>query len=244
MAEFVSMGDATVLFLDALKLSKLMNKKNLGVKKAMADATNFEVFYKKFVPTVADANFDGSVFSEFADDANNEQLYDRLSTQGHVATFGVAGAAVGDVAYSYKATLNQFDPIRSDSPESLIMADIAMVVDTPPVIRGYILEDSRTVRTGNFNGAAVNLGTAPAGTKLYGALHVIAGSGGTLTVTIESDDNAGMTSPVTVFSFAALTGLGQEQKSGSSNLQTHYRVAVTITGGTDWQFAVAIGYAK
>jgi len=115
---------------------------------------------------------------------------------------------------------------------------------TDNIADGSLGANAPATSTADFFGSAVQLGTVPAGKQLYASLHVIAGTGGTLTVTIQSDDNSGMLTPATVFAFTGATGFTQELKNGSSNLQTYYRVKAQITGGTGWQFFVAAGYAK
>lgn len=97
---------------------------------------------------------------------------------------------------------------------------------------------------GNFNGTTVDFGTPPVGEDLYGTLHVISGSGGTLTVTVQSDDNSGMTTPATVFAFTGVTGPGKQMFGPvSSNLQRYYRIIATITGGGGWHLFSSVGYS-
>ena len=100
--------------------------------------------------------------------------------------------------------------------------------------------------TGTYTGSQViNLGTAPVGQQLYVGLHVVEMTGtGSLAITVKSDDNSGMSSPATVGSMTTATGLTQEVKGFSSNLQQYYRIDWTLSGGSGWQFAVAAGYGK
>jgi len=355
MAEFVAMNESVRLFLDSIKLSCDLNSINFGVVRTMADGTTFCDEYKKFVPTTRDANLSGAGFSDFTNDANNEQLYNRLSTEGHIVSID----ANDDAAYFYKTSLEKFDPLKADSPEALHMFEFSLKkFATAPVIRGEVAENSdrvfstpsapsaalkspaaagnvddgthtykvtfvnalgesapsaasgivtvadqtvngqvtvtittgpsgttsrkiyRTVagNTGNYklvgtvaNNTAttfndnvadsglgadapstgsytgdevVNLGTVPSGKQLYAVLHVIAAGTGNLVVTIESDDNSGMLTPATVFSFTTATGLTAEIKNGSSNLQQYYRAKWTVSAGSGWQFFIALGYAK
>lgn len=359
MPEFVAVADSVKMFLDALKLSVNLNSINFGLMRSLEEATTFPDQYRRFLPGLKDAQFTGTGQADFADNANNELLYERLSSEGHIVSLGVGGAEPGDVAYFYKTSIERFDPIKGD-PGAISMFDFSLKkYASAPVIRGIILSDGsqtfstpiapvatlaspdtpgnvdngthsykqtfvnalgesapgpksnvitiadKTVNgqvtipltvgpegttarklyrseagdagpwklqsttannnsgvvitdnvadaslgadapsTGTYTGSTVvNLGAVPAGKQFYAVLHVIEAGTGNLDITVQSDDNAPMATPATVFVFTTATALTQELKNGSSNLQTHYRIVTTVSAGSGWKFFVAIGYGK
>lgn len=357
--EFVAQSDNVKLFIDSLKLSAKLNAINSVTMRDMPAATTFPDEYKRHLAGLLDKQLSGTGQADFADNENNEMLYERLSTEGHLVSVGYGGAIAGSPAEVFKTSLEKFDPIKG-GPGAISMFDFSLKkYASAPVIRGFVLNDAslidiavptapvaalaspaapgnvdngthsykytfvnaqgesapsassnvititdKTVNgqvvvtiaigpasttqrklyrrvagdtgtwkllatvanntaisytdniadvslgadapatsTADFFGTIVQFGTAPGGTQMYASLHVIAGTGGTLTVTLQSDDNAGMTTPATVFAFTGATGLTQELKNGSTNLQSYYRIKAEITGGVGWMFFVAAGYA-
>lgn len=132
------------------------------------------------------------------------------------------GGAVGDVA-PYKAS----------------------ATSTWPLVRGQIGHPTGTARTTTGVGTSVLLGAVPAGKFLFAAIHVLSVSGTTpsMTVRVESDDNVGFTSAVTVATFTAATAAGgQILRVAGPNTDTYYRLAWTITGTTpSFLFVAPIG---
>lgn len=241
--EFAVFNDQVTVFLDALKLSAEMDQATFAVNKTLTESTVFPNIFKKYTPTIADAQFAGKVFSDFSDNGNNEQMWDRLSLQGHLISIGNGGADRGNTAYFYKCSLDKFDPIKADSPDKLQQMDLSAVMANPPVIKGKILESGKILHnTFPLLTTGVNFGTPPAGKKLYASLHVIGGAG-TFNATMQSSPDAGFASPTIVFVFDPVTGKTQQYKSGSANLKAFYRLSIAATG-SNWMFFCAAGYAK
>ena len=99
-------------------------------------------------------------------------------------------------------------------------------------------------RTASGNGSAVAF-TAPTATQtLYAQWHLLAVSGtGSVVFTIQTDDNAGFTTPTTRITSSSLTavGAGAGTLAGALTGETHIRVAYTITGFTSATFVVSAG---
>ena len=108
------------------------------------------------------------------------------------------------------------------------------------LVQGTVMHNA--TRTAGGNGTARQLGAVSATQKLYAALHVTSITGGTLTVSIESDDNSGMTSAVTQDSFTAATAIGGEWLTPIAGAITddYWRVTWTYTG-TTVDFIVVLG---
>ncbi|MGW1762757.1 hypothetical protein ACWCQL_01470 [Streptomyces sp. NPDC002073] len=120
-------------------------------------------------------------------------------------------------------------------------------VSTWPLVRGQIAHPPGTARTATGTGTALNLGVVPAGRRLYAALHVlsVAGTGTpSITVSVESDDGAGMASPASRLTFAAATAAGGQilRTDSAAITDTHYRAAWSVSGTSpSFMFALALG---
>lgn len=117
---------------------------------------------------------------------------------------------------------------------------------TLSLARGQSAHPSGVPRTGNGSGTAVQLGAVAANRKLYANLHVLSVTGTstpTLTVSVQSDDNSGFTTPTTRGSFAAKTAIGGEPIQIAGPITDDWwRVSWTITGSTpSFLFLAAFG---
>jgi hypothetical protein len=116
-----------------------------------------------------------------------------------------------------------------------------------PIARGQVLANATVGASGT--GTACLIGAASAGQTVCMALHVLSMSGTspTLAVVVQSDDNVGFTSPVTVATFAtasAGTNLFQFASVAGPRADTYYRVSYTVTGtGPSISFVAALGLA-
>ncbi|MFF0469331.1 hypothetical protein ACFYPX_18105 [Micromonospora zamorensis] len=114
-----------------------------------------------------------------------------------------------------------------------------------PLSRGLVLHPPGTARTATGNGVTRQLGAVAAGRALYVTAHVlsVAGTTPSLTVVVESDDNAGMTTPVTRATFTAATAVsGQAVQILGPITDDWWRVRWTITGtGPSFLFVAAAG---
>ncbi|MFI6270733.1 hypothetical protein [Micromonospora zamorensis] len=114
-----------------------------------------------------------------------------------------------------------------------------------PLSRGLVLHPPGTARTATGNGVVRQLGAVTSGRALYVTVHVLSAAGTTpsLTVVVESDDNAGMSSAVTRATFtAATTAGGQSVQIVGPVTDDWWRVRWTITGSTpSFLFVAAAG---
>ncbi|MCX4752893.1 hypothetical protein [Kitasatospora purpeofusca] len=153
-------------------------------------------------------------------------------------------ATVGSLAYLTQA-------LRTDYTLGGAVGDLAPwsgnASGTGVTARGQIAHPPGTARTSNGAGTALQLGAVPDGRSLYAALHVLSAAGTTpsLTVRIESDDNADFTTATTRATFNAATGLGgQALASAGPVTDDWWRVAWTVSGTTpSFTFVAALGLA-
>lgn len=116
-----------------------------------------------------------------------------------------------------------------------------------PLVKGTVLHPTTTAKTSSSNGTGQILGAVSSTQKLYASLHVVSVSGTlpTLDVIVQSDDNAGFTTPTSRITFSQATAVGGQYATPVSGAitDTRFRVNYTI-GGSDtptFTFLVAVG---
>jgi hypothetical protein len=106
---------------------------------------------------------------------------------------------------------------------------------------GVVMYDDSTASSGNTSGSQV--GSVSATRAMFANLHVTAAAGTSLDVVVQSDDNAGFTSPTNRITFTQATGVTSEHLSVAGAITDDYwRISYTIVGGS-FTFVVAIGAA-
>lgn len=173
----------------------------------------------------------------------DEELFNRIGLTDAPLSYGAAGAAEGDLAYSFQALAAEYSP-GGQIGEMMQFAASAQAASGDGLVRGTLMHNGAETASGNGTGR--QLGAVAAGQKLFGALHVLAaaGTGPTLDVTIESDDNSGFTSAVTRMTFAQQTGIGFEWATPIEGPITDdwWRVVWSLggTGGPSFTFPLIL----
>ncbi|MFE2556673.1 hypothetical protein ACFXGT_11645 [Streptomyces sp. NPDC059352] len=220
------------------------NKVELSGEVEEKETTNYASGgWKERIGGIGSAEISGEGFWQagdpsLIDDASWAQL-------GGVGPWTVCpdAAQVGSLAYLTRALRSNYQLLGA-------VGDVAPWTGTAksswPLVRGQIAHPPGTARTATGTGTALNLGAIPAGKRLYAALHVLSVAGATpsLTVSIESDDAAGMATPTARLSFDAATAAGGQalRTDAAAITDTHYRVAWAISGTTpSFMFAVSLG---
>lgn len=108
-------------------------------------------------------------------------------------------------------------------------------------IRGQVAKAKADVSATGATGSVVNLGQVGAAQFLYATFHVFT-AGTTITVLVESDDNANFTSATTRQTIGPITTTGGTwmTRVAGAITDTHYRFNVSAVTGT-FQIAGAIG---
>lgn len=111
------------------------------------------------------------------------------------------------------------------------------------VVRQNIMLPKAT-RASTTVGSVVYLGPLVAGQLLIGVLHVFAVTGGTWTLTIESDVDPTFASPTVVQTFTGAAGITREAVSTRGPIADGYfRATLTKVGGTSCVASAALGIA-
>lgn len=197
--------------------------------------------------TCIGGNKSGTVNLEFMQDPAtlgvDDTLWPLLGTAG-VPKSICTNSADGSVAYLLQSIPLSYTPVQG-APGDLAMGTISGASSTGPVVRGALLHPSNVTRSTTSTGTGRQLGAVVAGKSMYAALHVISASGTTpsLTVVLQSDDNAGFTTPTSRISFTAATGRTSQLSSVAGAITDDYwRVSYTISGTTPvFAFAVTAG---
>lgn len=169
----------------------------------------------------------------------DSEVFANIGTNKAAAT--VAGAsAAGSVAYVFRPTELQyqmFGPVGQITPFALTTANH----DGVGAARGKLLAAKQTVSaTGALTGFQV--GAVSATQSIYIATHVFT-AGTSITLQIQSDDNAGFTSPTNQATVGALTAAGGTWTEVAGAITDDYwRVNVSAASGSTI-LAVAVGIA-
>jgi hypothetical protein len=117
----------------------------------------------------------------------------------------------------------------------------ASVTDSVGLVRGWLAKAMGDVSATGALGTAKQGGAVSATQYLYATLHLIGTAGTTITVVVESDDNAGFTSATTRATFGPLTAVGGTwaTRVAGAIADTYWRMRVTAITGT-WSVAGAI----
>lgn len=114
------------------------------------------------------------------------------------------------------------------------------------LVRGQVLHPL-AARTATGSGTAATFTTPVAGQGIWASFHVLAVSGtGTITFTIQTDDNSGFTSATTRLTATAMSAVGGQFATAATGAlagETHIRVGYTIAGFTSVTFFAAAGVA-
>lgn len=166
-----------------------------------------------------------------------------LVSPGVTNTFTVAptGDTVGNIAYfgqSKTTTLTELSGAVGEVAGFTLDA-----AGTNRLVRGAMLHPV-TARTATGNGTAVAFTPPTATQSLHAAFHVHSVTGtGTITFTVQTDDDSGMAGAVTRITSSAFAAVGHQFASLAGALagETHIRVVYTISGFTSVTFSVAAG---
>lgn len=162
----------------------------------------------------------------------DDRFWAELNTTGNVMTVTPTGAVVGDTAY-FTRVLRPNYTFGAEVGDVLPFSTTAMG-DGTALVRGVIADNQARTATGTT--AVRTLVVPTASTRPYAAIHVLAASGTTpsLTVALQGDDAIGFPSPAVVATSSAITAPGSIWLQGAygATLDSFYRLSYTVTGTT------------
>jgi hypothetical protein len=153
------------------------------------------------------------------------------------------GGVEGSAGYFTQGVFLGYTPIEGE------VGDLAMQQGSwrgrTPLVRGTLTSVATVTASGN--GTGFQLGPVAATQRVWAAVHFLTAGGTTPSITarVESDDNAGFTTPTTQITFTAATAKGGQFASLLGPVtDTYWRCAWTVSGTTpSFQVRALIGIA-
>ena len=233
---------------DNLNLSCFANQVDVMAEADELDVTTFcGGGYRQKITGLASLSVNASGFQDYTSPAPGTVLNATtdLVSPGTTRTFTVApqGDTVGNTAYLGAAKATTLNELSGAVGE--VAAFSLNLAGTSRLIKGKMLH-AVAAETATGSGTITTMAGPSATQSLYAAFHVYAVTGtGTITMNVQTDDNATPTSPTTRITSTAFAAVGSELKSvaGAFASETHIRVIWTIAGFTSVTFSVAAGVA-
>lgn len=174
-----------------------------------------------------------------ADSVDDEAFGDLAVARAHTWT---ATGVETDPAWLFNAAKSNYSlggPVGPLAPFALT----STATDKFGAVRGQLAKAKGAMAATGALGSVVQLGAVAANQYLYATFHVFT-AGTTVTVQVQSDDNAGMTTPTTVATIGPLTARGGTfmTRVAGPITDTFYRFNVSaITGAFVAAGAIGIG---
>lgn len=238
-------------FAGAVDLTGVSNKAEVTPSVDTVDVTNFgSAGWKEILGGLAETEIALAGFFESGTVAaagtfEDPELFAQLGAVGPWSLMP-AGAADSGLAYLTNALEASLNAIQGSIGDAAGFE--AMAKGSTKLARGVVGHPPGTARTSTGTGTANQLGALSAAQSLYVNLHVlsIAGTTPSLTVRVESDDNAGFSSATTRGTFTAATTAvgGQHMRIAGPITDDYWRAAWTISGSSpSFLFLVTFGRA-
>jgi hypothetical protein len=222
-----------VIWVHDQDFTTVSNQVNMSITVEDQDATVFGTNgYRARLPGLrnVEANIEGLL-----DAPQDNSTFTNISVVDHPITIAPASTE-GGKSYIFQGgrfNYELFGAVGEIAPFSLDLQGS----NTVGAVRATIAKAKGDVSATGVIGTGQNLGNVATGQFLYGALHVFS-AGTTITVVLESDDNAGFTTATTRATFGPITAAGGywAVRVAGPLTETHYRFRVTAITGT---FSVA-----
>lgn len=233
------------LYFDGADLTGASNKVELESELDVKDVTNYSsAGWKEFIGGLFDTTVNASGQWEAGTPGSVDDVTAAALGQGNAVTVIPTSGAFGSLAYLTSVLESSYSAVQGS------VGDVAgwemKSKGTAPVARGTVIHPTGTPRTTSGVGTDVTPFTVPSGGVAYATLHVLSIAGTavpTITVIVESDDNAGFTTPTTRVTFTAETAVnGQIGSIAGPITDNHWRCKWTISGtNPSFLFAVSLG---
>jgi hypothetical protein len=238
---------AASILLGDLDASPFTNKVTSNVTLDMLDATTCgSGGFRSFAPGMRNGEMAIEGFQDYAVGGFFEKIDGPdIGVSMLMSIAPIAPAATLTAGDPVAFMRGPIDAMTEDSGDAGELVKMAVHLSTDmPFVMGAVLHPL-ALRSTTASGTAVAMTGPTLLQTLYGGLHVTGGSGGTLTVRIQTDDNAGFTTPTTRITFTATTipvPAGEMKFLVPVNIstETHVRADWTITAGS-FTFAVNAG---
>lgn len=239
----LALTDARI-YADGANVSGYANRVELSADSEALDSTTFASagWREKTGGLAGVQSMVGGFFQAGDATMPDDRFFADLGVANVPYTVTPTAAAVGDVSYFTKLTRLAYK--LGGDVSGLSAFESAGVGSGVPLVRGKIANS--TARTATATTTAIQLATPGAAQKVYCALHVLAVSGTTpsMTVTLQGDNGSGFPSPATVATSSALSGVGSTWLAGAAGVTVDdwYRLSLVISGTSpSFLFVASIG---
>jgi hypothetical protein len=162
-----------------------------------------------------------------------------LGVADKVISIAATGSgADGELAFTFPATAGEYVLGGAQVGE---MMPFSLAADGRGVrlVRGTVMHNAQ--RTGAGTGTARQLGAVATGSHVYAGIHVVEVTGGSVTVNLYSDDNAGMTSPTLRATTGAIAAIGGRWLSCQGPVTDDYWRMTWSMSATSATFVAVVG---
>ncbi len=165
-------------------------------------------------------------------------LFGKVGGANDVMSIAPLTGADGERAFLASVVAGEYSP--GGSVGDVMSFSVSAELGEDELVAGTVMHNA--TRTGAGSGTARQLGAVSATQKFYASLHILSITGGALTVNVQSDNSAGMASPITQDSFTASSAVGGEWLTPIAGAITddYWRANWTFTG-TSVSFIVIMG---
>lgn len=217
------------------------NQVSLVADAAELDSTTFgDAGWRSMRCGLQDVAFNARMWNSYTEDEIDDVAFANLGASDIPIAVTLDGTE-GDTAYFFQsAESNVQDGLEIGQLAEKIIT--AVNSDGAPLVRGSLTTSKQTVSSSG-TGTGAQLGAVSATQSLYSLLVVFASTGSpTLDVVIQSDDNAGFSSPTTQITHTQMTGAGFKWATQAGAISDDYfRSSYTFGGTGTINFAVLIG---
>lgn len=230
-------------YFDGFKISNSLNSMSVDHTADAPDVTTFgSTGNREFVGGLKSVGFSMQGFYNGIETLD-AALHSAIGTVDIPLTFFPENtSAIGDLAYLMQVLQAQYT-INGGIGDPFGFSLSGNNNDSAGLIRGNImLNDAAITATGNQTG--VQVGAVTATQSVYASLHVYDVSGTstpTLGIKIQSDDNAGFTTPTDRITFTDITAVGSEwMQIAGAITDDYWRVVVETVSGTTPSFGAIV----
>ena len=225
MAEQV-LTNAKILY-EGLDLTTQLNQVAIEYSAEALDRTAFSHSTRQRVGGLKIAAISAAGFFDAAEP--DATLFADVGGDDKIITIA-AGPTAADIAFFMRSMVSEYAPIEGEVGD-LAGFRLAGAANIGDLIRGAIGHNDTQTATGNAAGQ--QLGAVSAAQSIYAATHItaVSGTSPSLQVIIQSDDNAGFSSPTDRITFSAANAIGSQFGSLAGAITDDYwRVRYVISG--------------
>lgn len=218
--------------MNAISLAKVVEAKDNTRMNASAARTA--------IPGLLQTQFGASGLWDIdAADEPDDVIPGIMGVRGNVITVGLQTGAAGEACEFFRASGGNYR--RFGNIGDILGFDLSAFLTNEQSIPGTIIANGSQSGTGN--GTAYQVGAVAAGKSLYAALHVVAGTFGSITVKVQSDNASNFPSATDRVTFTAATQVGAQWVTPVAGAITDdwWRISVSALTGGPMTIVVAIG---